>query len=154
MHLLLYPLILAVCFGTALTTAQQTSNSGQNPQDPYNLYSGIPQEQWPRYKGAVIDPQCILTDLRKNHHKRERPANSKHDNPAPGYCPAWPQETETETETDREDRELCGDGFEPRCCTGTAFGFGLGTIISPCYQCTLDNMSNLLLRVSLVAEPT
>lgn len=154
MHLPVYPLILVVCFGTALTIAlpQQAPNSGQNPQDPFYLYSQIPQEKWPRYKGAVIDPQCILTDLRKNHQKREWPIIPKPVYPAPGYCPAWPQNTETntetETETDRENRELCGDGFQPRCCTGPEFGFGLGTMNSPCYQCTPDNMSNLLLRVS------
>lgn len=150
MPLLIYPLILVVCFGTALTIAlpQQTPNSGQNPQDAFNLYGKIPQDKWPTYKGVVIDPQCILTELRKKHQKREWPAIPKPVYPTPGYCPTLPQDTETDTATDREDRELCGEGFEPRCCTGKEFGFGLGTIRSTCYQCTPDNMSILLLRVS------
>lgn len=136
MHLQIYALILVLCCsGTALTTAlpQQSFNSGQNPEDIFSAYSSIPQDKWPRYKGQVIDPRCILNNLGKKHHKREWPRIPQPVYPS-GYCPAWQQQTETET--DREDRELCGDGFEPRCCAGEATGFGLGTMRSPCYQCT------------------
>lgn len=136
MHLQIYPLLLVVGFRTALTTAlpQQTFDSGQNSRDIFAPYSEIPQDKWPRYKGQLVDPKCILNNLGKEHRKREWPRIPQPVYPSSGYCPAW--QKETETETDREDRELCGDGFEPRCCVGKAMGFGRGTIHSPCYQCT------------------
>ncbi|MCJ1346148.1 hypothetical protein MMC31_004362, partial [Peltigera leucophlebia] len=137
MRLPIYPLILGVCFGTALTAAlpKQTPNPGQNSQNGFDLYNNIPQDKWPTFKGQLVDPQCILRNLGKKHQKREWPSIPQPVYPMPGgSCPAWQQNTETETETDREDRELCGDGFEPRCCVGKAFGFGLGTIRQPCYQ--------------------
>lgn len=136
MHLQIYPFLLVVYFRTALTTAlpQQNFDSGQNSQDTFAQYSNIPQNIWPRYHGQLVDPQCILTNLGKGHRKRETPRAPRPAYPGPGYCPAW--QKDTETESDRENRELCGDGFEPRCCVGEAYGFGLGTVNSPCYQCT------------------
>lgn len=136
MHLKIFPLLLVACFRTALITAlpQQTFNSGQNSQDIYAPYRNIPQDKWPRYKGQLVDPTCILTNLGKEHRKREWPVIPQPAYPSSGYCPAWQQNTETKT--DSEDRDLCGDGFEPRCCVGNAFGFGLGTVNTPCYQCT------------------
>lgn len=136
MHLPIYPFLLVMCFRTALTTAlpQQNFYSGQNSQDIFAPYSNIPQDKWPRYQGQLVDPQCILTNLGKEDRKREWPTIPQPVYPLPESCPAWQQDTETETE--REDRELCGDGFEPRCCVGKAYGFGLGTVRTPCYQCT------------------
>lgn len=136
MHLQIYPLLLVVGFRTALTTAlpQQTFDSGQKSQDMYAPYSNIPQDKWPRYKGQLVDPKCILNILSKEHRKREWPKIPQPVYPSPEFCPAW-QKKDTETETDREDRELCADGFEPKCCVGKGFGFGLGTAHSPCHQC-------------------
>lgn len=139
MHIKIYPLILVVCSGTALS--QQLFDSGQNLQDNFDPYSKIPQDIWPRYKGQLVDPRCIITNLGKKHQKREWPRLPQPEYPVPGFCPAWQQNTETET--DHEDRNLCGEGFEPRCCAGKAFGFGLGTVRSPCYQCTPDNCFQL-----------
>lgn len=135
MRLAIYPLILGV-FGTALTTAlpQQTPNSDQNV---FNLYDNIPKDKWPKFKGQLVVPQCILNKLGEKHQKREWPRIPQPVYPLPDSCPAWQQQN-TETETDREDRELCGEGFEPRCCSGSAYGFGLGTVRDPCYQCTLE----------------
>lgn len=136
MHLHIYPLILVVCFWTAVTTAlpQQTFNSGQNNQDIFSQYSEIPQDKWPRYQGRVVDPTCILTNLGKKHQKRELPTKPPPAYPSSGYCPAWKENTETDL--DHENRELCGEGYEPRCCVGKSFGFGFGTVHTPCYQCT------------------